>query len=253
VDGWSLYRAFEQVMDQRHQRGVRYPLALVLSLVVLGKLAGMTSLAGIAEWVRLRSDWLKQVLPCTRASLPCASTDGKVLRRVEAEEVTRLMAEWLTRLSATRRCGAEASRLLTQEEEREQHAHLALDGKTLRGTLGHPAPDQQSVHVVGLYEAQTGVVLAQQAAPDKGTEITLEATLLTPSLVQGRIITADAMHTQRACCATITRFGGDSLLIAKANQPTLEEDLRLFLTNHRSIAVMGGRHVPAPRRMGGWK
>lgn len=228
IDVLSLYRAFEQVSDYRQKRGVRYPLALVLSLVILGKLAGMTSLAGIAEWVRLRADPLKQMLPCPRASLPCASTYGKVLRRVEAEEVTRRMAQWLTRLSATRRCGAEPSRLLVQPEAREQHVHVVLDGKTLRGTLGHVAPDQQSVHLVALYEAQTGVVLAQQAVPDKSNEIMLEVTLLTPAHVHRRIVTADAMHTQRACCAQITRFGGDAILFAKANQPTLEEDLRLF-------------------------
>jgi predicted transposase YbfD/YdcC len=190
----------------------------------------MTSLAGIAEWVCWRADQLKLLLPCPRASLPCASTYGKVLRRVEAEEVTRLMAQWLTRLSATRRCGLEPSRLLSQGEAREQHTHVALDGKTLRGTLGHTSPDQPSQHVVALYETQTGIVLAQQAVPDKGNEITLEATLLTPTQVAGRIVTADAMHTQRTCCADITRFGGHYLLIAKANQPTLEEDLRLFFT-----------------------
>ena len=226
----SLCRTLEQVSDQRQKRGVRYPLALVLSLVILGKLAGMTSLAGIAEWVHWRADQLKLLLPCTRASLPCASTYGKVLRRVEAQEVTRLMAQWLTRLSAARRGGSEPNRLRTQGEAREQHAHVALDGKTLRGTLGHIAPDQPSQHVVALYETQTGIVLAQQAVPDKGNEITLEATLLTPTQVAGRVVTADAMHTQRTCCADITRFGGHYLLIAKANQPTLQEDLRLFFT-----------------------
>ncbi len=103
-------------------------------------------------------------------------------------------------------------------------------GKTLRGTLGHAAPDQPSQHVVSLYETQTGIVLAQHAVPDKGNEITLEATLLTPTQVAGRVVTADALHTQRTCCADITRFGGHYLLLAKANQPTLEEDLRLFFT-----------------------
>jgi predicted transposase YbfD/YdcC len=230
IDALSLYRALEQISDHRHKRGVRYPLAVILSLVVLGKLAGMTSLAGIAEWVHLRADWLKAVLPLPRASLPCASTYGNVLRMVDAEEVTRRLAEWLTRLSATRRCEAEPSRLLIQPEEREPHVHVVLDGKTLRGTLAHAAPDQPSVHLVALYEAQTGVVLAQQAVPDKGNEITVEATLLTPAHVAGRIVTADAMHTQRACCAQIIYGGGDYVLLAKSNQPTLEEDLRLFFS-----------------------
>ena len=230
IDALSLYRVLEQVSDSRHKRGVRYPLALILSLIVLGKLAGMTSLAGIAEWVRLRADRLKTVLPLTRASLPCASTYGNVLRTVEAEDLTHRLSDWLIRLDATRRCGAEPSRLLIQAEARERHVHVVLDGKTLRGTLGHAASDQQSAHLVTLYEAQTGVVLAQQAVPDKSNEITLEATLLTPAHVHGRIVTADAMHTQKACCTQITRFGGDYVLFAKGNQPTLEEDLRLFFS-----------------------
>ena len=117
----SLYRAFEQMSDHRQKRGVRYPLAIILSLLVLGKLAGITSLAGIAEWVRLWADWPKAGLPLTRASLPCASTYGNVLRTIEAEEMTQMLAEWWTRLSATRRCGAEPSRLLTQLEARAEH------------------------------------------------------------------------------------------------------------------------------------
>ena len=254
MDVLSLYRVLEQVSDHRQKRGVRYPLALVLSLVILGKLAGMTSLAGIAEWVHWRADQFKLLLPCPRASLPCASTYGKVLRRVEAEEVTRLMAQWLTRLSATRRCGSEPSRLRTQQKAREQHTHVALDGKTLRGTLGHTSPDQPSQHVVALYETQTGIVLAQQAVPDKGNEITLEATLLTPTQVAGRIVTADAMHTQRTCCADITRFGGHYLLIAKANQPTRgARTCASFSRSRPPIAEIGGRPGLVPRDMGAWK
>ena len=118
VEALSLYRAFEQMSDHRQRRGVRYPLAIVLSLLVLGKLAGMTSFAGITEWVRWRANWLKEVLPLTRASLPCVSTYGNVLRSIEAEEMTHMLAQWLTRLEATRRCGAAPSRLLAQPEAR---------------------------------------------------------------------------------------------------------------------------------------
>jgi hypothetical protein len=116
---------------------VRYPLAVILSLVVLGKLAGMTSLAGITEWVRLRADWLSAALPLTRASLPCAATYGNVLRTVEPEELTQRFSDWLTRLAATLRCGAEPSRLLTQLEAREQHRHVVEDSQNV---ARHPRP-----------------------------------------------------------------------------------------------------------------
>lgn len=228
IDALALYHVFEQITDERHPRGKRYSLALILSLVILGKLAGMTTLTAIAEWVRWRAAWLHQVLPGAREQFPCVATYSNVLRAVEADQVTQVLANWLTRLEAARRCGVEPSRLLAQPAARERHTQVALDGKTLRGTLAHAAPDQRSQHLVSLYETQTGVVLAQQAVPDKGNEISVEAALLTPMLVQGRIVTADAMHTQRTCCADIHRFGGYYVLLAKANQPTLEEDLRLF-------------------------
>src|SRR5205823_3643394 len=87
IDALSVYRAFEQIEDGRQKRGVRYRLALLLTLIVLGKVAGMTTLAGVAEWVRLRAGWLSEVLSCTRKSFPCAATYSNVLREVDAKQV----------------------------------------------------------------------------------------------------------------------------------------------------------------------
>lgn len=52
IDPHSLYVAFEQITDGRHKRGLRYPLAVLLSLIVLAKLSGETTLAwggGVGE------------------------------------------------------------------------------------------------------------------------------------------------------------------------------------------------------------
>ena len=74
IDALSVYRTLEQVEDKRHKRGVHYSVALILTLIVLGKLAGMTTLQAIAEWVCLQAGWLCVVLPCTRKTFPCAAT-----------------------------------------------------------------------------------------------------------------------------------------------------------------------------------
>src|SRR5437016_5959209 len=111
-DALSVYRAFEHIEDGRHKRGVRYSVALILTLIVLAKLAGMTTQAATAEWVRLRAGWLSQVLPCTHKSFPCAATYGNVLRAVDAEQVRQVINDWLSRLRATQRCGEEPSRLM---------------------------------------------------------------------------------------------------------------------------------------------
>ncbi len=73
IDSFSIYQAFEQVQDGRQKRGVRYSVALVLTLLVLSKLAGMTTLAAGAHWVRLRAPNLSRVLPVKRKEFPCAA------------------------------------------------------------------------------------------------------------------------------------------------------------------------------------
>lgn len=54
IDPASLYYAFEKVKDTRGKKGKRYPLAFILTLVVLGKLAGQTKIAGIMYWINER-------------------------------------------------------------------------------------------------------------------------------------------------------------------------------------------------------
>jgi predicted transposase YbfD/YdcC len=227
IDALSVYRALEQVSDGRQKRGVRYSVALILTLIVLGKLAGMTTLVGIAEWVRLRADWLSEVLPSKRKSFPCAATYSNVLRAVEAGQVNEVLNQLLTRVGANKRCEDEPSRLLLQEE-RQVHAHVALDGKTLRGTQGHAAADQKKMHQLALYETQTGVLLKEEVTGEKQNELSIVSQFLTPLLIKGRIISADALHTQRAFCLSVTRWEGDYVLVAKDNQATLANDLRLF-------------------------
>src|SRR6266704_2870359 len=221
--------AMEQVQDGRHKRGVRYSVALVFTLILLGKAAGMTTPLAIAQWVRLRAKWLREVLPMTRKSFPCAATYTNVLRAVNAEQVTQVLMQTLTRVAATQRCGDEPSRLARQAE-REQHVHVALDGKTLRGTLGHEALDQQKMHQLALYETQTGVILHEQVTGEKQNELSIVSQFLAPLLVKGRIISADALHTQHVFCFNVKRWDGDYVLIAKGNQPMLYDDLQLFFT-----------------------
>jgi predicted transposase YbfD/YdcC len=227
IDALSVYRAMEHIQDGRHKRGVRYSVALIFTLILLAKVAGMTTPLAIAQWVRLRAKWLREVLPITRTSFPCAATYSNVLRAVDAEQVNAVLMQALTRVAATQRCGEEPSRLAGQAQAEQ---HVALDGKTLRGTLGHKALDQRKMHQLALYDTQTGVLLKEQVTGEKQNELSIVSAFLTPVLVKGRIISADALHTQHAFCFTVTRWDGDYLLIAKDNQATLADDLRLFFT-----------------------
>ena len=71
-------------------------------------------------------------------------------------------------------------------------------------------------------------VLAHRAVKSKGNEISAAAALLHPALVKGRIVSTDALHTQRAWCMRVHLAEGYYLSIVKGNQPTLYEDIHDF-------------------------
>jgi hypothetical protein len=213
----SIYEAMQQLTDRRREQGKRYPLALVLTYVLLAKAAGETTLQAITEWIRLRADWLQEMLPGVRASFPCAATYSNVLRAVDAEQVNAVLMALLTRVQAPHR-------------EPGQQQQIALDGKTLRGTQQHLAEDQKKVHQVNVYEIHTGVILKEYVVQEKEGEQSRVGELLIPPLVKGRIVSADALHTHASVCVSILASGGDYVLFAKGNQPTLQEDLQLFFS-----------------------
>jgi predicted transposase YbfD/YdcC len=138
-----------------------------------------------------------------------------VLRAIDPEQLNHVLMALLTRVRAEKR-------------EPGEQQHVALDGKTLRGTQGHLAEDQRKMHQVNLYETQTGVILKEQVVAEKESEQSRVSELLIPLYLKGRLLSADALHTHASVCSSVLAAGGDYLLFAKGNQPTLKEDLRLF-------------------------
>jgi predicted transposase YbfD/YdcC len=223
----GLYEALKQVKDGRKKRGCRYSLALLLTLLLLARLAGETDLRAAAQWIRLRKGWIIEHLHLTRVTLPCAGTYGYALERIDAQELLEVVAGCLTRWEAAERCENEPSRLVDQGGQQEKQ-QVAVDGKTMRGTLGHEPESQPSVHVLSVYEVRTGLVLAQRSVAEKENEITAVKELLTSVYVKDRVWTADAMHTQKSACQCIDQLGGKYLFFFKDNHPTAHEDLALF-------------------------
>jgi predicted transposase YbfD/YdcC len=222
----SLYEALKGIPDKRRGAGKRYPLAVVLSLLCLAKMAGQTTLKGATEWVRHRAATLAVSFGLKRTAMPCQMTYKRILNAVDAQVLDKLLSAFFTRWEAQQRCGNEPSRLQTEERHRE-HTHIAIDGKAVRATSQEAEP----VHQLSAYDVQTGVVLFQVNIQEKQNEISALKPLLTPSFIKGRIFTLDAMHTQTELCAKVDRFGGGYILVAKDNQPTLASDLADFFAD----------------------
>jgi hypothetical protein len=196
--GTSLYEALRSLPDPRRGQGKRYELALLLCLLLLAKLAGQTSLKGATEWIRHRGTEIAAHFRLKRTQMPCQMTYCRMLARIAPQVFDELLAAFFTRWEAQSRCGSEPSRLHTPGGQLD-HAQLAIDGKTVCAT----SKQAQPVHLLSCYDVTTGTVLWQCNVGEKQNEISALKPLLTPTLVTGRILTLDAMHTRAPSCAAL--------------------------------------------------
>lgn len=91
IDMASLYSEFEKVKDGRGEKGKRYPLPLLLTLLLLGKLAGETTINGIVDWIQERKASLKRQLHWPKR-FPVNSTYSHALAHCDGQEIAQAIA-----------------------------------------------------------------------------------------------------------------------------------------------------------------
>ena len=207
VDWGSLYEFLTRLEDRRDPRGVRYPLAWVLTLTLLAKLAGEDRLTGIAEWVEHRKEALARAMGLSRAQAPHRTTYSRILGSTLSVEDFEGMA------------GA----FFAQSRQPGATVQLTIDGKTLRGSIG--TGETRGEHLLAAYLPGEGVVLAQVAVDRKENEITAAPGLLETIDLRDKVVSGDAMLTQRELSRQVVERGGDYLWSVKDNQPQLRDDL----------------------------
>jgi hypothetical protein len=103
----------------------------------------------------------------------------------------------------------------------------ALDGKTARGSFDGL---NKAVHLLSLVAHESGLTVAQAEVPHGGVDKTNEhktaLRLLQGLVLEGRLITGDAMFCQRDLSRQVFDAGGHYLWFVKENQPTLLADIK---------------------------
>jgi predicted transposase YbfD/YdcC len=212
----GLLQAVNSVPDPRNPRGVRYPLAALLTVAVCAVMAGATSFAAITDWLYDLDEQAQIRLGFSRG-VPAGTTVWRLLARLDATLVTAVLAGWL-------RSRAQPAPV----SSRRYRTVIAVDGKTLRGAR---LPESRRVHLLSALDTSTGIVLAQVTVDAKSNEIPaftplLDAVEKVLGGLTGVLFVADALHTQTDHAQQITARGAHLLLQAKGNQPTLFAQLK---------------------------
>ncbi len=224
LDLTQLYVRLQTLTDQRARRGRRYPLPLLLTIAVLAKLTGHHQVRAVADWASLRAEELAHLFHFARATMPHPTTWSRVLGT--AVDIAALEQELCDLVYPP-----------TAEVPARASIALALDGKTLRGTI--PLGHTQGVHLVAAYLPHEGVVVAQLEVHAKANEIMVAPTVLAQFDLAGVVVTGDAMYTQRPLSTQIVEAGGDYLWLVKDNQLELQQDIeQLFVPELNELGTV---------------
>jgi predicted transposase YbfD/YdcC len=210
-----LIEVFSDITDFRQSRGKRHPLSAILGLACCAMLCGYRSYGAIAEWGRNYGTDIAHALGFTHHT-PCAATLHTIFRSIDREAFEAKVGTWAESLVATVPAVPEAPEIA-----------IAVDGKTLRGSKKQGAPE---THLLSVVTHRVGLTLTQQAVAAKTNEITEVETVFGKIVLAGRIVTMDALLTQRQVAQTIVAAGGDYVMIVKDNQPQLKADIELVFT-----------------------
>jgi predicted transposase YbfD/YdcC len=202
----GLMEEIRQTTDPRKARGIRHSLSVVLGIAVCAVLCGARSYRAIGDWAKaLRRQDLRR-FGSRRDRPPSEPTIRRVLQAVEAEEFDERIGRWLLRQQVL------------------DGKAVAMDGKTLRGSRdGERLP----VHLLSAVIHKEGIVVAQQRVDEKTNEITQVKPLLDTLNLQGAVVTADALLTQKNIAAyLVEEKKADYVFTVKGNQQTLRDDIR---------------------------
>ena len=219
ASGGSVPDCFAAVPDPRKRRGRRHSLPCILTLVVTAMLHGKTKLADITAWIAHAGQDILAAAGARaggggRRQAPCGKTVTRLLGLIGAQALADAAAGYLSAALPAEPAAFPVSGPVLQPS-------LACDGKEARGAV---RADGTSLFL--LSAASEGIVLAEREIAAKTSEIPetgpmlLELNERVP--LAGRVITADALHTQvkfadLVCGKLLARY----VLTVKGSQPGL--------------------------------
>ena len=228
----GLVALLEGLPDPRKRRGIRHRQAAVLAVAICACLAGARSFVAIGEWAAALPQEALQRLGCRwhprrRCYVPPSEpTLRRALQAADVDRLDRELGAWL--------------------ERRAPGTAVAVDGKSLRGALGQ---NGRPLHLLSALVHKEGVVIGQRLVEPTHNEITQFKPLLAPLDLTGKVVTADAMHTQREHARfLVEEKHADYLFTVKGNQPTLLADLKALDQDAFPPSVRGDRQGPRPAR-----
>jgi len=202
----KLVSIFGSIEDPRSHINQLHNLVDILLIGIISVICGAETWKQMIEFATSKEEFLRKFLELPNG-IPSEDTINRVFSSIDSSQFETSFIDWVNTISTL-----------------SKGQVIAIDGKTLRGakSKGKKSP----VHMVSAWANQNNLVLGQVKVNEKSNEITAIPELLDTLLIEGNIITIDAMGTQTNIANKIIKNGADYILAVKENQEELLEEIK---------------------------
>ncbi len=202
----KLVSIFGSIEDPRSHINQLHKFVDILLIGIISVICGAETWKQMIEFANSKKDFLKEFLELPNG-IPSEDTINRLFSSIDSSQFESCFIDWVNSIS-----------------DLSKGQVIAIDGKTLRGAKsgGKKSP----VHMVSAWANQNNLVLGQVKVNDKSNEITAIPELLKTLMIQGNIITIDAMGTQTNIANKIIENDADYILAVKGNQKELLNEIK---------------------------
>lgn len=197
---------FTNLIDPRVERTKRHSLKDILAITICAVLSGCNDWEEIELYGISKQRWLSQFLDLPNG-IPSHDTINRLFASLDPKALQACFIDWVQSIA-----GINNGKV------------ISIDGKRLcnSGVDGKKA----IIHMVSAWSNANNMVLGQIKTEAKSNEITAIPALLELLVLEGSIITIDAMGCQTAIAEKIVKQQANYLLAVKENQPHLLDDIK---------------------------
>lgn len=202
----NILQYLSSMKDPRIERKKLHLLDDIVFITIAAVISGAEGWNEVEAYGKAKKDWLKTFLKLPN-DIPSHDTFNRFFSSLDPQEFENCFLTWIKSIA-----------------EKYPGDVISIDGKTIRGSKN--TGFKSATHIVSAWSEMNQLTLGQVKTEVKSNEITAIPDLLDALMLEGNIVTIDAMGCQREIARKIRSKKADYILAVKENQPDLFEDIK---------------------------
>lgn len=210
----KLQEKMIEVEKECGHKGYYYKISDILTIMVCGMLCNLQNISDIYEWAKaipVQEFLLKEF---NIHKLPSRAQFYNLIGCVNPQKFNIMFIEWVEEIL----------------KDKNNDKTIAVDGKTICSTDQRSA-NGQPLHILSAVISESKLILGSLPCKTKISEPEIFRELISILDISGSIVVADALHCKKKSAEMVIEEKGDYLFVVKDNEPTLREEIELFVQN----------------------